>query len=133
MKPTKPRAKAQPFRLPTLEAFRALTLRQRAALFVKWAASRGAETYDAQSLSDCAFGRLAAAFGLDHPRGVNYGFYTTHRPVQVLPRGGPDSPIHPHTDTQKGTTSTFAALAKRTAVYLKRKGLDWKPEHETVS
>ncbi len=121
----------RPFRLPTLEAFRALTLRQRAALFVKWAARRGEETYHSGSLRDCAIASFGAALGASG-NGVNYGFRTTHGGediVQVLPRseGDPNSPIHP-----EGTLSTYAALVRRTKLFLARTDLQWEPKRECL-
>lgn len=133
MKPT-----TLPLKLPTLAAFRALPLRKRCALFLKWAKTMGEATYDSLKDGECALARFAYALGAPAGcSGGNYGFETgdADDDVQVLPRSHlSDSPIHPldGEETNEDGTLSYAALLKRAKPYLARKSCRWNPRTETV-
>ncbi len=113
--------------LPNLSDLLAMTLRERATVFVNWVATRDpAETYDSCDSDACVFRLFAIACGCVDASGGNYGVDTPTL-MQVLPRTGlPDSPIH--TPEWGSDTSTMGDLLTRLRAYLERSDLKWDRE-----
>ncbi len=98
---------------PTLDSFRALSLRERADVFLQWAKTMPAdERYIAHNDSRCALSRFGTILtGLPSVIGGNYGLHLYGESIQVLPSCRPDSsPIHP---IEGDGGSTYGALVAR--------------------